>query len=261
MKIIDLCDDAVVVTGGAGAIGRAICLELAAAGARVGVADRDLVAAERVVADVEAQGGVAIPIPMDLRSTPSVEAALKSAAGEFGAVTGLVNAGGVLNTGALSGMTDDAWNEIFDINVSGTFRATRAVEPYLRAAGRGSIVNLSSVSAFIGSAEGAAYTATKGAIQSFTFGTAGELAPYGIRVNAVSPGWVDGGFTHHAMATSDDPEALVASASRLHPLGRMATTLDVANAVVWLMSPLASFVTGTSLFVDGGFMIQHGIDA
>ena len=258
MRIIDLSDDVIVVTGGAGSIGTAIALELAAAGARVAVADRDVAATERVVAEIENSGGSALATPMDLRSTPSVEEAVRMTAAKFGSVTGLVNAAGVLTTGALSGMTDDASNEIFDINVSGTFRSTRAVEAHLRSAGRGSIVNLSSVSAFIGSADGSAYSATKGAIQSFTLGTAGELAPYGIRVNAVCPGWVDGGFTHQDMASSDDLGALAASAALLHPLGRMASTVDVANAVVWLMSPLASFITGTSLFVDGGFMIQHG---
>lgn len=258
MKIIDLSNEVIVVSGGAGAIGRAIAIGLAEAGARVVVADRDEGAAHAVVAEIEAAGGVAIETALDLRSTASVDAAIADAARAFQSITGLVNAAGVLNTGALQDMTDEAWSEIFDINVTGTFRATRAVEPHLRAAGRGSIVNLSSVSAFIGSADGSAYTATKGAIQSFTFGTAGELAPFNIRVNAVNPGWVDGGFTHHAMERSDDPAALVESAGLLHPLGRMASTTDVANAVVWLMSPLASFVTGTSLFVDGGFMIQRG---
>ncbi|WP_158861671.1 SDR family NAD(P)-dependent oxidoreductase [Leifsonia sp. AG29] len=257
MKTIDLSDDVVVVSGGAGDIGRAIALELAVAGARVVVADRDIAAAEEVVKAIQAEGGRGTALSADVRSTSSVEEAIESAYKQFGSLTGLVNAAGVLRTGELAAMTDEAWDEIFDVNVSGTFRTTRAVSPYFRAAGRGSIVNLSSVSAFIGSADGAAYTSTKGAVLSFTIGTAGELAPYGIRVNAVCPGWVDGGFTHQAMEGSENPEALEALAVSLHPLGRMAKTTDVANAVAWLMSPLASFITGTALFVDGGFMIQH----
>jgi NAD(P)-dependent dehydrogenase (short-subunit alcohol dehydrogenase family) len=122
---------------------------------------------------------------------------------------------------------------------------------------KGSVVTLASVAAFIGSDEGAAYTTTKGAILSFTYAAAGDLAPSGVRVNAVSPGWVDGGFTHQAMSESDNPQELVNTAKNLHYLGRMAEPSDVANAVVWLLSDQAAFVTGTSLLVDGGYMIKH----
>lgn len=119
-------------------------------------------------------------------------------------------------------------------------------------------MTLGSVSAYIGSGDGVAYTTTKGAVLSFTFATAGNLAPMGIRVNAVSPGWVDGGFTHQAMANMEDPQQLVETAKRMHYLGRMATPRDVANAAVWLLSDEASFVTGSSLLVDGGYMIKRG---
>jgi NAD(P)-dependent dehydrogenase (short-subunit alcohol dehydrogenase family) len=128
---------------------------------------------------------------------------------------------------------------------------------HLRAT-HGAIVTLGSVSAYIGSADGAAYTTTKGAVLSFTYASAGDLAPLGIRVNAVSPGWVDGGFTHEAMSKMENPEELVDTARRMHYLGRMATPTDVANAAVWLLSDQAAFVTGTSLLVDGGYMIKRG---
>jgi NAD(P)-dependent dehydrogenase (short-subunit alcohol dehydrogenase family) len=123
---------------------------------------------------------------------------------------------------------------------------------------KGAVVTLGSVSAYIGSTDGAAYTTTKGAVLSFTFASAGDLAPLGIRVNAVSPGWVDGGFTHQAMSQMEDPNELVETAKRMHYLGRMATPTDVANAAIWLLSDQAAFVTGTSLLVDGGYMVKRG---
>lgn len=261
MKTLDLSNDVILVTGGAGSIGSAISLELAEAGAAVVVADRDLEAASIVALQIVENGGSAVSAPLDLGSSSSVESAVSEAISQFGSLTGLVNAAGVLRTGDLPSMSDDDWDVMMNVNVSGIFRATRAIAPHLKSTGRGSIVNLSSVSAFIGSGDGAAYTASKGAVLSFTIGTAGELAPFGIRVNAVCPGWVDGGFTHQAMEQSDDPAALAAYARQLHPLGRMASPRDVANAVVWLMSSDASFVTGTSLFVDGGFMVQRGLNA
>jgi NAD(P)-dependent dehydrogenase (short-subunit alcohol dehydrogenase family) len=261
VKTLDLSNDVILVTGGSGSIGSAISLELAAAGAAVVVADRDLDAASAVAAQIVEEGGSAASALLDVASSSSVDSVASEAVSRFGRLTGLVNSAGVLRTGDLPSMSDDDWNLMLTVNVSGTFRTTRAVAPYLKRTGRGSIVNLSSVSAFIGSEDGAAYTATKGAVLSFTIGTAGELAPFGIRVNAVCPGWVDGGFTHQAMEQSEDPAALAAYARQLHPLGRMASPRDVANAVVWLMSNDASFVTGTSLFVDGGFMVQRGLNA
>lgn len=256
--IVDLSDEVVVVTGGGGSIGSAIATELAASGATVVVADNSITAARTVVSDLERAGFRALALEMDVRDSHSVDGAIRTAAEILGSLTGLVNAAGILRTGPLEEMSDASWDEIMNVNVHGTFRATRAALTQFRKGGRGNIVNLSSVSAFIGSDEGAAYTTTKGAVLSFTYATAGELAAEGFRVNAVCPGWVDGGFTHEAMRTASDPGQLIETAKKLHYLGRMATPTDVANAVVWLMSSRASFITGTAILVDGGFMIRHG---
>lgn len=254
---IDLSSRTFVVSGAGGSIGEAISELLADAGATIIAADVDAARAVEVAGAIENRGGRAYGVAMDVTSTASVEHALSSAAAKVGHPTGLVNAAGILRAAALEDLTDDDWATIQAVNVTGTFRTVRAIVPYLKRGDSGVIVNLASVSAFSGSDVGSAYHTTKGAVLSFTYATAGELAANGIRVNAVCPGWVDGGFTHHALAEADDPEGLVELAKSMHYLGRMATPHDVAGAVLWLVSPFASFVTGTAVFVDGGFMIKH----
>lgn len=257
MKTIDLSRGMVFVTGGGGSIGGAIAHEAARAGAVVAVADASRAAADSVVEAITADGGVAKAYSIDVTSFETTQQVMDQAVAELGPMTGLVTAAAILRTGSIEDQSVDGWHEIMSVNVEGTFIAVKAARPHL-ATTQGAIVTLGSVSAFIGSADGVAYTTTKGAILSFTYSAAGNLAPDGIRVNAVSPGWVDGGFTHQAMATMDDPEQLVETARRMHYLGRMATPTDVANAAVWLLSEQAAFVTGTSLLVDGGYMVKRG---
>lgn len=257
MKTIDLSRGMVFVTGGGGSIGGAIAVESARAGAKVAVADANLAAAQTVAGEIVAEGGVARAYQVDVTSTDSLRGAMADAVSELGQMVGLVTAAAILRTGSVATQSEAGWREIMAVNVEGTFKAVQAAVEYLRES-KGSVVTLGSVSAYIGSADGAAYTTTKGAVLSFTFASAGDLAPLGIRVNAVSPGWVDGGFTHQAMSQMDDPQQLVETAKRMHYLGRMATPTDVANAAVWLLSDQAAFVTGTSLLVDGGYMVKRG---
>jgi len=256
MTRIDLSDGLVLVTGGAGSIGSAIAVQAGQAGASVAVCDINLKAAESVAAEIRANGGRSKQYQLDVTDAGAVKNIMQSAVEELGQLRGLVTAAGLLRTGPLASQSPQAWQDMMAVNVDGTFHAVQAAVPYLQST-RGSIVTLGSVSAFIGSADGGGYTTTKGAVLSLSYAAAGELAPQGIRVNNVAPGWVDGGFTHQAMEASGDPEALRAKACALHPLGRMATPGDVANAAVWLLSDQAAFITGSMLLVDGGFMIQH----
>lgn len=256
MKQIDLSRGMVFVTGGGGSIGGAIALEAARAGARVAVADFNIDAAKATAKAIAEIGGVAMAWKIDVTNRQNVGEVIDSAVAELGELIGLVTAAAVLRTGPVAEQTEQGWKEIMAVNVDGTFHAVQAAVPHLSKT-QGAIVTLGSVSAFIGSEEGAAYTTTKGAVLSFTFATAGDLAPKGIRVNAVSPGWVDGGFTHQAMSQMENPDELVETAKKMHYLGRMATPTDVANAAVWLLSDQAAFVTGTSLLVDGGYMIKR----
>lgn len=256
MKQIDLSRGMVFVTGGGGSIGGAICLEAARAGAQVAVADFNPVAAQATVERIEEIGGKALALEIDVTNRESVASVMAEAVSKLGKMIGLVTGAAVLRTGPVASQSAEGWREIMSVNVDGTFHAVQAAVPYLSET-KGAIVTLGSVSAFIGSEEGAAYTTTKGAVLSFTYAVAGDLAPRCIRVNAVSPGWVDGGFTHQAMSQMKNPNELVETAKRMHYLGRMATPTDVANAAVWLLSDQAAFVTGTSLLVDGGYMVKH----
>ena len=256
MTRIDLSGGLVVVTGGAGSIGSAVALQAAQAGASVAVCDTNREVAERIAAEIRSNGGVSESFQLDVTDATAVREIMQRAVEKLGAMRGLVTAAGLLRTGPLATQTHQDWQQMMAVNVDGTFHAVQAAIPFLKST-RGSIVTMGSVSAFIGSADGGGYTTSKGAVLSLSYAAAGELASQGIRVNNVAPGWVDGGFTHQALKASDDPDALRTRARALHPLGRMAKPTDVANAVVWLLSDQAAFITGSMLLVDGGFMIQH----
>ena len=256
MTRIDLNGGLVLVTGGAGSIGSAIARQAAQAGASVAVCDINLSTAENVADEIRSSGRISRGYRLDVTDADAVKEVIQHAVEQLGQLRGLVTAAGLLRTGPLASQSHHDWQQMMAVNVDGTFHAVQAAVPYMQSA-RGSIVTLGSVSAFIGSADGGGYTTSKGAVLSLSYAAAGELAPRGIRVNNVAPGWVDGGFTHQAMEASDNPEALRAKACTLHPLGRMATPDDVAHAVVWLLSDQAAFITGSMLLVDSGFMIQH----
>lgn len=247
-----------VVTGGAGSIGSAIVQRLMDAGAAVAVMDLLAEGAGGGSPDSRPHPHRTITIATDLTDADSVEDAFQTVAQELGPPSILVNAGGVLRVSPIDQTSDKFWQQSMDVNVLGAMRATRSALPFLRATERANIVNIGSVAASIGSPDGSAYSASKGAIISMTYAHAGEFARDGIRVNCVSPGWVDGGFTEIGRRGAADPEAFLREARELHYLNRLARPSEVADAVVWLSSPLASFVTGANLIVDGGYSIKHG---
>lgn len=254
---LDLSAEVALVTGGGGSIGAGVARRLAGAGAAVVVADVDRKAIDVVVREIEREGGRAVGTRVDVRDAAELDGAVAAAIERFGGLSILVNVAAVLRTGTLGEMSEQDWADVMDVNVTGTFLATRAAAPAIRDGGGGVIVNFSSVAAFTGSTGSSAYTTSKGAVLSFTHATAQELAPWGIRVVAVCPGWVDAGFTDQVLADAEHPDDVRAAAADAHVLGRMATVGDVADTVFYLVSPLASFVTGSAVFVDGGFMIRR----
>ena len=175
----------------------------------------------------------------------------EAAAAALGPVCALANIAGIYRLAALEDITDEGWARMFAVHVDGTFHCCRAVLPGMAAAGRGAIVNMSSLHALRGQANAAHYAAAKGAILGFTRSLAREKAKQGIRANAVAPGPIDTPLWRGA-APEDEIEAAMAKRAEIIPMGRLGEPAEVARTVVWLLSEAASYITGQAIAIDGG---------
>jgi NAD(P)-dependent dehydrogenase (short-subunit alcohol dehydrogenase family) len=228
-----------LVTGGASGIGLAAAERLAKDGASVAVLDR-------------ADDGPFTYVRADVTDDAGVRAAVERAVAELGGLDVLVNNAGVGAQGGVEANDDDEWHRVFDVNVVGLVRVTRAALPALRKSGRAAIVNTCSVAATVGLPNRALYSATKGAVLSLTMAMAADLLPDGIRVNAVNPGTVDTPWIGRLLDAADDPAAERAALEARQPHGRLVSADEVAAAIAYLVGPDAGSTTGTWLAVDGG---------
>lgn len=226
----------IAITGAAGGIGLATVRVVQAAGLRAAALDL------KEVAEADTSHS------LDL----SQEGAVASAFEAIGPLAGLVCIAGTNARGRVEVLPWDTWRRVMAVNVRGTMLAMKHASPRLTRGG--SIVLTGSVSAHIGTDGYVAYHTSKGAVLGLMRAASGEFAQRGVRVNAVSPGWVDTPFTDRALAELPDGEAVRASAGQAHLLGRMAEPAEIAEAISFLLSDEASFVTGTELIVDGGFL-------
>lgn len=237
-----------VVTGATKGIGEAVARALADAGARVAVTSRDPVATAGVAASI---GDAHLGIELDVRSTASVEAAAAEIASQLGTPTILVNNAGVNRIGAAELMTDDDWDAVVDVDLTGVFRCCRVFGTQMLAAGGGAIVNVASIiGARVGMPGRAPYGAAKAGVVGLTRVLAVEWADRGVRVNALLPGPVRTPMVAEAMARGIVDERDVVDHT---PAGRLAEPEDVAGAVVALCDPRNAFVTGQLIAVDGGY--------
>lgn len=240
----------VVITGASRGLGRALAVAFAAEGGFVYAGfhahGREAEQTARAMADA---GGAGATIPLDVRSEPSIEQAIESVLSERGAVDVLVNNAAVVHDQVFALSDLAAWAEVVDINLNGVMRCCRAVVRPMIGRQHGSIVNVASVAAVHASPGLAGYAASKGGVVSFTRTLAAELAPKGVRVNAVVPGFVAAGMgSRLAPQTAERLRAAI-------PLARFADPSEVVSAVLYLASDQASYVVGQALVVDGGLSL------
>jgi 3-oxoacyl-[acyl-carrier protein] reductase len=249
--VIDLSGKSAIVTGGARGIGRAIVLRLAQQGADVAFSYRgNQAAAEATVGDVETIGRRALAIQADVTDPTSADGLVKQTIEALGKVDILVNNAGITRDDLIMRMSPDAWRDVLETNLFGAFYATKAVtRPMLKARG-GRIVNITSVSGQAGQTGQANYSAAKAGLIGLTKATARELASRGITCNAVAPGFVLTELTERL------PEALQAEITARTPLGRFGTPEEIADAVAFLASDEARYITGQVLAVDGGLVMM-----
>jgi NAD(P)-dependent dehydrogenase (short-subunit alcohol dehydrogenase family) len=237
-----------IVTGGSRGIGLAISRALAEAGARVVIANRDAARGARAASGLRAAGLEAVAIPVDVTERHSVQALVDAVMQRFRRVDILVNNAGVHVRKETEDVTDEEWERLMGVNVTGTFLCSQIVGRHMIRRRRGVIVNVASMGAAIQLSRGTAYCATKAAVAQFSSALACEWGRFGVRVNAVAPGAV-----HTAMSEEiwNDPVRRRFN-SQQAPLGRWGRPVDVAAAVLYLASDQAAYVTGHILYVDGG---------
>ena len=239
-----------LVTGASRGIGRAIALCLAAEGARVAINYAGNVkAAEEVKASVEAAGGTAILCQADIADSSAVEAMVANVVKEFGTIDILVNNAGITRDALLMRMKDEDFAKVLDTNLKGVFYCTKAVSKLMMKKRSGRIVNMASVVGLVGNAGQTNYAAAKAGVIGFSKSAAKELASRGITVNVVAPGFIGTDMT------AGLPESVKEKMLTDIPLGRMGEAEDVANAVLFLTSDQASYITGQVVNVDGGMVM------
>jgi NAD(P)-dependent dehydrogenase (short-subunit alcohol dehydrogenase family) len=246
----------VLVTGAARGIGRATAERFAGAGAFVVLVDRDGGEAEAVAKIICGTGRRALAIAADVADGPAVRAAVDAGVRAFGRLDVLVNNAGIHFARAIDEYTDAEIDRVLSVNLKGALHAVRAAVPHLRTS-RGSIVSVSSMTGLVGQDRGAVYVATKGALISLTKALALELAPSGVRVNCVCPAGVDTPLMRSWAATLPNPEAVLREQAAMHLTNRLATPEEIAEAIAFLASPSAAFITGIALPVDGGATLGY----
>ncbi len=235
-----------LVTGAAQGIGRDIALALATDGADVAICDVNLEAAQKTAADIGAKGRRSLALKANVAASADVTAMIDQVVEKFGKIDILVNNAGITRDGLILRMKDDDWDLVLDINLKGAFLCTKAALKYMSKQRGGTIINIASIVGAMGNAGQANYVASKAGLIGLTKTIAREYANRGITANAVAPGFIDTAMTQ---ALSENVRTELA---KQIPMGKLGTPEDVANAVRFLASPWASYITGQVIHVNGG---------
>jgi len=243
----------VLITGGSSGIGRAAAVAFAKAGVRVVVAARRRAEGEATLRLVEAAGSEGLFVPADVRHAGEVRSMVDACVETYGGLDYAFNNAGIEGTAFVktADYDEETFRQVIDVNLTGVFLSMKYEIPALLARGGGAIVNMSSVAGLMGGPVGAAYHASKHGVVGLTRTAALEYATAGIRVNAVCPGVITTDMASRLFY--QDPE-VAKGILAMHPMGRVGTVDEVANAVVWLCSDQASFITGEELRIDGGML-------
>ena len=247
--MIDLSGKTALVTGGSRGIGRAIATKLVECGAQVAVLARNESKATEVAQALATGDGKALGLGADVSQADQVRQAVAKIEKTLGPIDILVNNAGLTRDGLLVRMSDEAWDTVLDVNLKGAFNTVKCVARGMMKRRSGRIVNVTSVVGLTGNAGQANYSASKAGLIGFTKAVARELASRNILVNAIAPGFIDTDMTR------DLPEQAREALLKQIPLSRLGSTGDVADAVAFLVSDLASYITGQVLVVDGGMVM------
>ncbi|HVO79212.1 MAG TPA: SDR family oxidoreductase [Terriglobales bacterium] len=246
-----LKDKTAIVTGAGSGIGRACAIALAREGAKVALVGRRKERLEAVAREI---GGSALVLNADVSILQEIDRVVEETVSQFGGLNVLLNNAGVLHIGTAEQITEDQWDETFDVNVRGVWMLSRTVLPHMRQAGGGSIINIASVLGINGARNRASYAASKGAVVLLTKCMAIDHGPENIRVNAICPSFVETDLTASVISKAPNPEQVRKERTAVHPLGRLGRPEDMAGLAVYLASDESSWVTGAVFPVDGGYL-------
>jgi NAD(P)-dependent dehydrogenase (short-subunit alcohol dehydrogenase family) len=241
-----------LVTGGASGIGRATALLFAREGAAVAVADVNQAAGQAVAQEIERAGGEALFLRCDVTREKDCRRAVERTVAKFGGLDILFNGAGIIRRATVLETSEQEWDRVMEVNLKSIYLLSRHAIPIMAEAGGGAIVNVSSGWGLVGGRQAAAYCASKGAVILLTKAMALDHGPQKIRVNCICPGDTDTGMLREEARQLGQPEEAFLSEAAERPLGRVGRPEEVARAALFLASEQASFVTGTSLVVDGG---------
>lgn len=245
----------VVVTGGGSGLGQAIALAFARNGDRIAILDRNAEGAARTVELLHSEGSTdSFAIAIDVSSQESVDQAIGEAATRFGAIDAIVNAAGLREISEVLSLSAEDWQKIIAVNLSGTFYSCQAAARLMSESGGGSIINIASVAALEGASQRAAYSASKWGVLGLSRTLAHDLGAANIRVNVICPGLIETPLT----ASYFQDQGFVAKLPTYIPLGRAGTPADIGEVALFLASPGASYMTGATLTVDGGYLAVKG---
>ena len=249
-----------LVTGGGSGIGKASAIAFAREGAKVVVADVNVEGGEETVHFIQAAGGESVFVRADVSTAAEVEAMINKAIETYGRLDCAYNNAGIMESPGVPTheYPEESWDRVIAINLKGVWLCMKYEIPQMLKQGSGAIVNASSIWGLVGASGFSAYVASKHGVAGLTKTAALEYADSNIRVNSVNPGAIDTSMAAGALGavSGGDPEVMAQLISRIHPVGRLGTPEEIAESVVWLCSDAASFVTGHTLSVDGGYLAQ-----